>query len=553
MKRLLLVLMAIGAFAALTPAAYASWVSPLGRPLCDQNSATCTETLSPYTYAGYYTGHDEPSVLFYSGTAGAGNQQTYTLRLPSDPPAFPKQDGTGGTFNFELHPAFWFGMAMCDNQSAPNPGGSKLAGPAVSCTPNSDANIYTGTKPTQKGGTNYIGEHPGGAYMEMQFYPPGWVEWPPGNSCDPTNWCAALNIDSFNENQNTGVTNNNACLSTVGIEPVNFAFITKSGVAQAPANPVDATLATYTPSSKQDLMMQSGDTLTVAMHDSSVGFQVMIHDLTSGQSGSMTASVANHFGEVNFAPSASTCSVTPAAFHPMYSTSSENTRIVWAAHSYNVAFADEIGHFEFCNAVAAQGGDCTSAGVNDPSGLDVDDSGGNGYCFAPPFTSPLQTTRIKIGGCLSTEVDFDGVPYQSVWPGSTTNAANEAAYDPTPIQFTSPLIGGTTPYSRVAFEADLPRIEVPSLSPNNDCNRTTGAGCVNPPNGASFYPLFSTAGSSPGCVWHLGGPYIPGTRNAFGGSSTAEFGPLLSLAYPSTTGVVYRYNDFRNVLGSNPC
>jgi hypothetical protein len=96
-------------------------------------------------------------------------------------------------------------------------------------------------------------------------------------------------------------------------------------------------------------------------------------------------------------------------------------------------------------------------------------------------------------------------------------------------------------------------IEVPSLSPNNDCNRSTGTGCVNPPTGASFYPLYSTAGTGPGCMWHLGGPYIPGTTDAFGGSSTAEFGPLLNLAYPSTTGVIYRYNDFRNVLSSNPC
>ncbi len=553
MKRLLPVLMVLGVFAVLTPAASASWNTVIGRPNCDQNSSTCTETLNPYTYNGYYTGHDEPSVLFYSGTAGSGNNQTYRLTLPTDPATTPNQNGTGGTFNFQLHPAFWFGMAMCDNQSAPNPGGSDLAGPNVSCAADSDSNIYTGTKPTKKGGRNYIGQHPGGAYMEMQFYPPGWVEWPPGNSCDPTSWCAALNIDSYNTNLNTGINNNNACLSSVGIEPVNFAFITRNGVAQAPANPVNATLATFTPDSKVDLMMNSGDTLTVAMRDTSDGFQVVIHDLTSGQSGSMTASVANHFGEVNYAPTASTCTVTPTAFHPMYATSSENTRMVWAAHSYNVAFADEIGHFEFCNAVAVQGGDCTSPGVNDPSGLDIDDSGGNGYCFAPPFSSPLNTTRIKIGGCLSTEVDFDGVPYTQVWPGS---GSNSSATEPTPIRFTSPTFNGGTAYGRVALEADLPRIEVPSLSPDNSCNRTTGVGCVNPPNGPTgeaFYPLFSLGSSGGACVWQLGGPNITGANDAFGTTSTAAFGPLLQLTYPGTSGVIYRYNDFRNVVSSNPC
>src|SRR5207253_10738615 len=125
--------------------------------------------------------------------------------------------------------------------------------------------------------------------------------------------------------------------------------------------------------------MHSGDKLTVAMHDTTAGFQVVINDLTSGQSGSMTASVANDFGHVKFDPTASTCTVTHDPFHPEFSTSNENTRVIWAAHSYNVAFSDEIGHFEFCNAVSQQGGDCTSAGVNDPGGLDTDDSGGNGY------------------------------------------------------------------------------------------------------------------------------------------------------------------------------
>src|SRR5436853_4364926 len=87
-----------------------------------------------------------------------------------------------------------------DDQSAPNPGGSRLAGPNAPCQPDADANIFIGTTPTFDGGTNYLGQHPGMAFMEMQFYPPGWVSWPSGNSCDATRWCAALNIDSLNEN-----------------------------------------------------------------------------------------------------------------------------------------------------------------------------------------------------------------------------------------------------------------------------------------------------------------------------------------------------------------
>ena len=64
----------------------------------------------------------------------------------------------------------------------------------------------------------------------------------------------------------------------------------------------------------------------------------------------MTASVANGFAQILFEPASSTCHESPYAFRPMYSTSSEHTRVPWAAHTYNVAFSDEIGHFEYCDA-----------------------------------------------------------------------------------------------------------------------------------------------------------------------------------------------------------
>ena len=43
---------------------------------------------------GEYTGHDEPSLLFYSDTAGSGNSNMYRLQIPSDPKVQPKQAGT---------------------------------------------------------------------------------------------------------------------------------------------------------------------------------------------------------------------------------------------------------------------------------------------------------------------------------------------------------------------------------------------------------------------------------------------------------------------------
>src|SRR5215470_9250962 len=79
----------------------------------DPTGILCTEAFDYIGYNGAYTGHDEPSVLFYSSVPGSGNKMVYLMQLPKDPPKLPKQDGTGGTFNFQLRPTFWVGMALC--------------------------------------------------------------------------------------------------------------------------------------------------------------------------------------------------------------------------------------------------------------------------------------------------------------------------------------------------------------------------------------------------------------------------------------------------------
>jgi hypothetical protein len=493
---------------------------------CEDKSLICADPAPEYQYENHYIGHDEPSLLFYSNKPGSGNSYTVLLRLPKDPPRLPLQDGTGGTFNFQLHPAFWFGMAMCDTQSYPEF--------TTTCTADSNANIFTSTTPTD---ANYIGKHPGTAFMEMQFYPPGWAPWSLfGNSCDGTHYCAALNIDSLSLNPNTGQANNDTCLSNVGEEPVNFAFVTKTGVADSPSDPLN--FAHFTPNLSTDLLMNPGDLLLVDLHDTNAGFQVVITDLRSGQTGSMTASTANGFAQVVFDPSGTTCTSQPYAFHPMYSTSSENTVVPWAAHSYNVAFSDEIGHFEYCNLTDGfPGGNCLSAGASDPGGLDSDDT----FCF-----DATQSTRIQISGCMGSDFDFDGPEYKFTWPGTLSNPVMDHQFNPRPILFTSPLANGTTNYDRVGFEADMPAIE-------SSCNRATGAGCTNPPNGAQFYPIFTTRGDDDSCSWQLGGPNIPGTTRTFGGNSTAEYKSLLVRPIVRPTGVVFRYEDYQQILSKNPC
>jgi hypothetical protein len=549
---------------------------------CNTNGITCAEPFQKWenfpffsklrkqhVNIGEYIGHDEPSTLFYSNKPGSGNDNTYQIRLPKDPPVKPRQDQSGGTWNFQLHPTFWLGMAMCDDQSAPNPAYSGAVYPTNHCKPDSDKNIYTSDTASD---SHYIGKHPGMAFMEMQFYPPGWVKWPVGNSCDANRWCAALNIDSLSENMNTGVPNNNACLNSAGLEPVNFAFLTKNGVATTSADPLND--ARFNPSPSKDFFMRNGDRLSVHMSDTPKGFTVVVHDITSGTTGEMVASKANGFASVAFDPSASSCSVIKHAFHPAYSTSSPDTRVTWAAHSYNVAFSDEIGHFEFCNKVdtASATLNCAEGGGFDTKNTDPQD---DNYCIPAPGVAGTESSKIQVTGCLGifgdSDLDFDGVSYDArVWPGSLANQTVSRLMTSTPLRFTSPTTRGGANYSRVAFEADLPRIEdfrpdSPFGGVQQNCQRfvqnpadpNPGQGCVNPPPQSRDYPFYVTTSSARGCQWaEVGGVHLPGVIRAFGGSSATEFGQtLLAGDYPASPAgtVTIRYNNFRRVLSTNPC
>src|SRR5262249_34502565 len=147
---------------------------------------------------------------------------------------------------------------------------------------------------------------------------------------------------------------------------------------------------------------------------------------------------------------------------------------------YNLATSDEAGHSENCPAIDANG-HCPSAGAQDPS-LDADDVG----CV--PGTD---STLVKIDGCFQSDEDFDGQTYRNDWPGTDPNPVLDQALHPTPVLFTSPLTHGRN-YSTIAFETDLPAIEVKGAQANPPfCDRVTGANCVNPPPGAQFYPFFS--------------------------------------------------------------
>jgi len=89
----------------------------------------------------------------------------------------------------------------------------------------------------------------------------------------------------------------------------------------------------------------------------------------------------------------------------------------------------------------------------------------------------------------------------------------------------------------------------------NPADLHPGLGCVNPPPNSVFYPFYSTRTVSGSCWWQEGGKYIPGTKNDFGGSAQAEFGPNRVIDYPTAPlgSVTKRLNDFRSNTTANPC
>jgi len=506
---------------------------------CAQAAAMCTEVANSDDVFGHYVGHDEPSMLFYSHQAGSGNHMSYQVVLPKDP-SVSNPNSPNKSYEFELSGADWFGMALCDTQSFPEQ--------VKTCPPDSDKNILDPA---------ISPKHVGQAYMEMQFYPPGWVPWPTwalavgASACNPTQWCAALNVDSLSLNPVTNKPNNPTCLAKTGEEYLNFAFVTKNGKSTGPANPLDSTLATFTPSAK-DLFMNSGDHLNVAFTDTPNGVRVTIKDLSTGQTGFMTASKANGFAQIKYAPTGSSCTAIPYNFHPMYNRSTTKTRVTWAVGSYNVAMDTEIGHFQFCtgpktipatpfgllpngNPTVCPKGDTEGRGVNKQA-PDSDDI----FCF--PGKEAL---RIPVQGCSFTNSGFDGASYQRLWPNGNTKV------HPTPFQFTSPLTGSkyNVQYSQAGFEADLPAIE-------SGCNPATGVGCTLIPQTdegtpAAFYPFYTTTmKGGHGCVWQFGND-IPGEISNYG--QNGQYGTLLQQSFTNPGGSSSAlYFDFRNLI-PNPC
>jgi hypothetical protein len=533
-------------------------IAPGHRELCTDPHGPLRRQYSPATGTshavwtrfrdnGHYVGHDEPSVKFISSTPGSGNTMTYFMRLPKDPRAHATNSGTV-VDAAELSPAIWVGLPLCDPRSYPqNP-----------CTPDSDTNLGSISNPKDAGS----------AFMELQFYAPGFPG-PDEPGCLVTKWCSALTIDSLSSKFNFVGLNPNCP------EPVNFAFLQRNGVPAGPPSPQKSNIHSVTPNPKT-LTYNPGDVLKVQISDPAAGFTTRVTDLTTKQTGFMVASAANGFANTNF----KNCNGFPFTFHAEYSTASPQNQVPWAALEGGVLMQTEIGHGETCGSLThrdpfnAPGflvdknvfdtcvggtegvahhhprvgeGSCnprtgvcqgaTTEGTTGPIACPSNNFASGQLCeFADGFCVP-QGSRTVILGTHKTKLvspvnfcgnnrfqngnlDYSGISYRATsWPNGSPNV-------PTSVRFAGPFTASGAPYPQIQFETDAPGSEFL-------CNLATQFNCVVPPLGAKFYPWWTLTNKAsqrigtglfpPGaCTWNFGNriPHVT-TRN-FGGD--AEYG-----------------------------
>ena len=303
-------------------------VRKLAGDLCTDPISHAGGKAAAFRDNGWYVGHDEPSIKFISHAPGSGNTMTYLAKIPVDPSLAPTPSGSVTNYG-QLSVAPWFGLPICDPNSYPqNP-----------CTPDSDSNIGLNVKNAA-----------GSAFMELQLYPPGYTPFIDNTSCSVTKWCVALTIDSLECNFNNAFCNPNCP------EPVNFAFLQTNGVPAGPPSPQLTNVNTFFPNA-QTLMINPGDVIEASISDPPQGLTTVVRDLTTGQTGFMTASAANGFMNTNL----TTCAGTPFTFHAEYNTASIDNRVPWAALEGGVLMEQEVGHSEVCSSLKNR--DPVSAGL----------------------------------------------------------------------------------------------------------------------------------------------------------------------------------------------
>ena len=478
---------------------------------------------------GEYIGHDEPTIGFLSSVPGSGGNVTWTETLGADPSALPQVSHPGSDIShwFELTPAQWFSMQVCDPESYPQ----------LPCTPNSDANA------PKEDFVPVSGVYPGGgsAFVELQLYPPGEPPWIDSISCNDTHWCAALTIDSL-ECTYLLISCNPACE-----EPINAAWMQRNGVPSGPPSPQLSDVKSATPNA-ETLMMNPGDKLKISMSDAPVpgekgqkALLAKIIDETTGQTGYMQASAKNGFAITNMAD----CTGTPYNYEPEYSTAKAGNITPWGADQVDISQAVETGHFEPCTSVAKPAAFTEGnffdvyydrcLGPYENEGVAEGAETGDALCYPAGDThfGVVAAPGDEIGGCQANwyqngDLDFDGSAYWPEWPDSLSPDTFPSAFQVTP-----PTSGRST-YSEFQFQTDLALSE--TSCKYNGTPGSTGGCAVYPPGApGKFYPYYTLAGTGASCSIQFGNM----GGNDFG--KDAQYGKIpKGIPYPEIIGPIHK-------------
>ena len=299
---------------------------------------------------------------------------------------------------------------------------------------------------------NYIGKHPGNAFMEVQFYSPGYVPQFDGFGCSATQYCATLTIDSLSDQPQHR-------RSAEQRLPHNHFLVGRSRSTGRTSPRAASRRRRRTrwrcrddpnadgPQPRPD----QGPADEPRRHDPGAharhAGRVRVDITTSPPaSGSMTASIANGFGQVLFQPNAKQCHVAAVRVPPDVLLRRAARQHVGGARQQ----PRRLGRDRPLRVLRRdrRHGSCTSPGRGDTT-LDADDRSAS-------TGTPRRWSRSP--GCFARRRRLRRAVLPARLAGDVREPAPDRKLHETPMRFTVPTSDGKA-LEKVAFENDLPRIE----------------------------------------------------------------------------------------------